>query len=106
MLHQSWSTGWNEQSPIKNITETNKCVVFFDTKYFFTALKSDRSERILNNYWILSPPGRYPAAGTVFEYFQGGAHPSCPGQCIFAAGPTSESVTVQVISLILVKQIQ
>ncbi|XP_041364271.1 thrombospondin type-1 domain-containing protein 4-like isoform X2 [Gigantopelta aegis] len=63
----------------------------------YIALKSDGSQRILNNYWVLSQSGRYPGAGTVFEYFQGGAHPDCPGQCVFAAGPTTKSVTVQLL---------
>lgn len=62
----------------------------------FTALKLKTGKYIINGRRRLSSPGKYEAAGTTFTY-RNRASKHCPGECLFADGPTSEDLEVMVI---------
>lgn len=62
--------------------------------YLSLALKTSRSS-IINTDHRLQATGRYQGAGTLFDYRRRSG-PDCPGVCIFADGPTTEPVEVQV----------
>lgn len=70
----------------------NNCVLY-------SAMKTSGNKYILNGPQELSSEGEYFVAGTKFTYHKN--HESwCPGQCLFAKGPTTEPIEIQVQSLI------
>ncbi|GAB1611297.1 thrombospondin type-1 domain-containing protein 4-like, partial, partial [Argonauta hians] len=62
----------------------------------YLAIKTKSGHGLLNTHWRLSSYGRKRILGTVLDY-QRQRNESCPGQCIFIAGPLPESVQIQLL---------
>ncbi|XP_064608758.1 thrombospondin type-1 domain-containing protein 4-like isoform X1 [Liolophura sinensis] len=63
----------------------------------YLALQKFGGEYIFNGNWRPSPSGQYKAIGTTFTYSRLRTH-LCPGQCIFAHGPTNRTVDLQLLA--------
>ncbi|XP_044305256.1 ADAMTS-like protein 4 isoform X1 [Varanus komodoensis] len=62
----------------------------------YLALRSLNGKSIINGNWAVNPPGRYEAAGTIFEYTRPGSD-SREGESLRAEGPTTEPIDVYMI---------
>ena len=49
---------------------------------------------MLNGMWKMDRAGMYDAGGVRFRYSK--SEGACPGECLYAIGPTLGTVTVQV----------
>ncbi|XP_059148316.1 ADAMTS-like protein 4 [Physella acuta] len=70
-----------------NITE-------FQESRNYIGVKTKSDQGIVNSYWSLDQPGHYRGAGTQFTYEKNTAR--CRGTCIYADGPTTEAIVVQI----------
>ncbi|KAK6188578.1 hypothetical protein SNE40_004726 [Patella caerulea] len=62
----------------------------------YIALKITDGDYVIDHDQHISHTGTYQAAGTEFRYYRntGG---SCPGECIYATGPTDKSIDVEIL---------
>uniref|UniRef100_A0A8C5WIS1 ADAMTS like 4 n=1 Tax=Leptobrachium leishanense TaxID=445787 RepID=A0A8C5WIS1_9ANUR len=62
----------------------------------YLALRSRTGKPIINANWVVDPPGKYEAGGTVFVYTQPGREEQ-EGEAFTAPGPTTEALDVYMI---------
>uniref|UniRef100_A0A8C4SA58 PLAC domain-containing protein n=1 Tax=Erpetoichthys calabaricus TaxID=27687 RepID=A0A8C4SA58_ERPCA len=63
----------------------------------YLALRTASGHSVINGRWAVDPPGRYEAAGTVFEYRRPNELGSNAGETLMATGPTTAMLYVYII---------
>lgn len=61
----------------------------------YLAVRTDSGDNVVNGYWSVGSTGSFAGVGTQFSYNRGARN--CPGECIYAPGPTDRQITVQLL---------